>query len=285
MNMILHGMGRVDGPSPIDVKDALTADPGTRWSVVLANPPFGTKSSVKMIGEDGKTSKDNLEIVRDDFWVTTSNKQINFVQHIKTILDINGRAAIVLPDNVLFEGGAGETIRRELLKRCNVHTLLRLPTGIFYAQGVKANVLFFERKEASEKPWTKDLWIYDLRTNQHFTLKENTLKRSDLDDFVACYFGRDASPQASAKGTKPGRLGETSLPSRHHRVETERFKSFSYYELIKRDKVNLDIFWLKDDALEDSANLPAPGIIAADIVADLEAALEQFAAIEEDLKA
>jgi type I restriction enzyme M protein len=163
---------------------------------------------------------------------------------------------------VLFEGGAGETIRRELLKQADVHTLLRLPTGIFYAQGVKANVLFFDRKPAQERPWTEKLWIYDLRTNKHFTLKENTLKRSDLDDFVACY-----NPK-----------------NRHKRTERERFKSFSYEELLKRDKVNLDIFWLKDEALEDSANLPAPEIIAQEIRDDLEAALEQFDTIADDLK-
>ncbi len=152
-----------------------------------------------------------------------------------------------------------------------MHTLLRLPTGIFCAQGVKANVLFFDRKPAQEKPWTQKLWIYDLRTNLHFTLKESTLKRSDLDDFVACYFG--------------GAGGDASAPrNRHDRRESERFKSFTYEELTKRGKVNLDIFWLKDDALEESANLPAPEIIAANITADLEAALEQFATIAEDLK-
>ena len=182
--------------------------------------------------------------------------------------------------NVLFEGGAGETIRRELLKQADVHTLLRLPTGIFYAQGVKANVLFFDRKPAQEKPWTEKLWIYDLRTNKHFTLKENTLKRSDLDEFVACYFGRAALPR------RQGSEAEQQLrpTSRHQRTESERFKAFAYDELLKRDKVNLDIFWLKDEALEDSANLPAPEVIATDITADLEAALEQFATIAEDLK-
>ena len=164
-------------------------------------------------------------------------------------------------DNV-FEGGARETIRRELLKQGEVHTLLRLPTGIFYAQGVKANALFFDRKPAREKPWTEALWIYDLRTNLHFTLKENPLKRSDLDDFVACY-----NPK-----------------NRHVRNETERFKSFSYAGLLKRDKLNLDIFWLKDESLEESANLPAPEIIAAEIAEDLEAALEQFSTIADDLK-
>src|SRR5450759_423451 len=112
-----------------------------------------------------------MSYLREDFWATTSNKQLNFLQHVRSLLKINGRAAVVLPDNVLFEGGAGETIRKRLLHDCDVHTLLRLPTGIFYAQGVKANVLFFDRKAASEKPWTRTLWIYDLRTNQHFTLK------------------------------------------------------------------------------------------------------------------
>jgi type I restriction enzyme M protein len=262
MNLLLHGIGgESEEDLPVVTKDALAGKHG-EYEIVLANPPFGKKSSVTIVNEAGESSKESLIINRDDFWASTSNKQLNFLQHIFTILKQHGRAAVVLPDNVLFEGGAGETIRRELLKQADVHTLLRLPTGIFYAQGVKANVLFFDRKPAQEKPWTQKLWIYDLRTNLHFTLKENTLKRSDLDDFVACY-----NPK-----------------SRHQRKESERFKSFTYEELTKRDKVNLDIFWLKDEALEESANLPAPEIIAADITADLEAALEQFATIAEDLK-
>ena len=171
---------------PVVTKDALAGKHG-EYEIVLANPPFGKKSSVTIVNEAGESSKESLIINRDDFWASTSNKQLNFLQHIFTILKQHGRAAVVLPDNVLFEGGAGETIRRELLKQADVHTLLRLPTGIFYAQGVKANVLFFDRKPAQEKPWTQKLWIYDLRTNMHFTLKENTLKRSDRDDFVACY--------------------------------------------------------------------------------------------------
>ncbi len=177
---------------PVVTKDALAGKHG-EYEIVLANPPFGKKSSVTIVNEAGEQSKESLIINRDDFWASTSNKQLNFLQHIFTILKQHGRAAVVLPDNVLFEGGAGETIRRELLKQADVHTLLRLPTGIFYAQGVKANVLFFDRKPAQEKPWTQKLWIYDLRTNQHFTLKENTLKRSDLDDFVNCYFGSSRS--------------------------------------------------------------------------------------------
>ncbi len=261
MNLMLHGIGGdSDEDLPVVTKDALAGKHG-EYDIVLANPPFGKKSSVTIVNDAGETSKESLVINRDDFWASTSNKQLNFLQHIFTILKQHGRTAVVLPDNVLFEGGAGETVRRELLKQADVHTLLRLPTGIFYAQGVKANVLFFDRKPAQEKPWTQKLWIYDLRTNMHFTLKENTLKRSDLDDFVACY----------------------NRSNRNERKESERFKSFDYDELTKRDKLNLDIFWLKDDALEESANLPAPEIIAADIAADLEAALEQFATIAEDL--
>jgi type I restriction enzyme M protein len=263
MNLLLHGIGgESDEDLPVVTKDAL-ADKHGEYDIVLANPPFGKKSSVTIVNDAGETSRESLVINRIDFWASTSNKQLNFLQHIFTILKQHGRAAVVLPDNVLFEGGAGETVRRELLKQADVHTLLRLPTGIFYAQGVKANVLFFEKKPAREQPWTEKLWIYDLRTNMHFTLKENTLQRSDLDDFVACY----------------------NRKNRNDRKETERFKSFTYDELTKRDKLNLDILWLKDDALEESANLPAPEIIAADIMADLAAALEQFSAISEDLNA
>src|SRR2546427_6224192 len=262
MNLLLHGIASEDSDEvPIQVKDALAGKHGEH-EMVLTNPPFGKKSSVTIVNEAGEEDRQSLVVHRDDFWASTSNKQLNFLQHVFTILKQHGRAAIVVPDNVLFEGGAGETVRRELLKQADVHTLLRLPTGIFYAQGVKANVLFFDRKPAAEKPWTEKLWIYDLRTNKHFTLKENPLKRSDLDDFVACY-----NPK-----------------TRHERKESERFKSFSYEELTKRDKLNLDIFWLKNESLEDSANLPDPDIIAAEIVEDLQAALAQFAEIATDLK-
>jgi len=171
MNLYLHGIGGDE--SPISVKDSLAGHPGQYFEMVLTNPPFGKKSSVTVVNEQGEQEKESLVVVRDDFWASTSNKQLNFLQHVYTILKMHGRAAIVVPDNVLFEGGAGETVRRKLLHECDVHTLLRLPTGIFYSQGVKANVLFFDRKPASEKPWTKALWIYDLRTNKHFTLKEN----------------------------------------------------------------------------------------------------------------
>jgi type I restriction enzyme M protein len=255
MNLLLHGIGDPAGDSLIDVRDALIADPGQRWSVVLSNPPFGRKSSLAMVGSDGLEVREDREIERQDFVVTTSNKQLNFLQHIATILDINGRAAVVLPDNVLFEGGAGETLRRKLLRDFDLHTMLRLPKGIFYAQGVKANVLFFDKKPAAERPWTDRLWIYDLRTNQHFTLKQNPLRRQHLDDFVECY--------------APGR-------PRSERRESERFRPFTYDELLARDKVNLDITWLRDDSLEDTDNLPEPHVIAREIIEDLTAALVEL---------
>lgn len=260
MNLFLHGIGGDE--SPIEVKDSLVSDPGDRFDIVLTNPPFGKKSSITIVNSEGKADKESLVYERQDFWATTSNKQLNFLQHVKTITKINGKVAIVAPDNVLFEGGAGETVRKKLLAECDVHTLLRLPTGIFYAQGVKANVLFFDRKPASEKPWTEKLWIYDLRTNIHFTLKTNTLRYEDLQDFIKCYHPEN----------------------RRDRKEAERFKAFSFDELMQRDKVSLDIFWLKDESLEDSENLPPPDVLARDIAENLESALEQFSGIYEDLK-
>jgi len=270
MNLYLHGIGTDasrDARSPIYVADSLASDPGERFDIILTNPPFGKKSSVTYINDEGEARREAQTIVRDDFWTSTSNKQLNFVQHIKTLLQINGRAAVVVPDNVLFEGGAGETVRRKLLHECDVHTLLRLPTGIFYAQGVKANVLFFDRKPASETPWTRELWIYDLRTNQNFTLKERPLARNDLDEFIACY-----RPE-----------------NRHDRTATwspddpnGRWRMYTYDELVARDKANLDIFWLRDDSLEDSANLPLPDVLAVEIMEDLEAALDQFRLIAEE---
>jgi type I restriction enzyme M protein len=270
MNLILHGIGPSGGEAepPVVTGDSLASDPGTKFDVVLTNPPFGKKSSVLVVNEEGEQEKQALTTVREDFWTSTSNKQLNFVQHVKTLLRINGRAAVVVPDNVLFEGGAGETVRRKLLHECDVHTLLRLPTGIFYAQGVKANLLFFDRKPASETPWTKTLWIYDLRTNMHFTLKTNPLKRSDIDDFVRCF-----NPE-NRHDRKPTYTPETP---------NGRWRLYTYEELLQRDKVSLDIFWLKDESLEDAENLPDPDVIAAEIAEDLRAALEQFEEIQADL--
>jgi len=270
MNLLLHGIGPMDGERelPVRTDDSLRQDPGERYDLVLTNPPFGRKSSVRVINAEGEEERQDLTVVRDDFWASTSNKQLNFLQHVHTLLKVNGRAAVVVPDNVLFEGGAGETIRRRLLQQCDVHTLLRLPTGIFYAQGVKANVLSFDKKPGREQPWTTKLWIYDLRTNKHFTLKTNPLQRKDLDEFVELY-----NPE-----------------NRHDRKPTwseenpeGRWRAYTYEELIQRDKANLDIFWLRDEALEESANLPDPEVIAAEIVEDLRAALEEFEEIQAEL--
>ena len=269
MNLLLHGIGPTAGEQvdpAVKVDDALRADPGERFDMVLTNPPFGRKSSVRMVTPEGDEEREELTIVRDDFWVTTSNKQLAFVQHVKTLLRINGRAAVVVPDNVLFEGGAGETVRRKLLHECDVHTLLRLPTGIFYAQGVKANVLFFDRRAASDKAATKKLWIYDLRTNQHFTLKTNPLARKDLDEFVACY--------------QPANRYERKATWSERKSPTGRWRAYDVEELLARDKAPLDVFWLKDEALEASANLPAPHVIVGEIVEDLRAALEAFEGLE-----
>ena len=256
MNLYLHGIG--NGGSPVHQGDALAADLGERFDVVLTNPPFGKKSSYKVVGEDGSVSTERENYEREDFKFTTSNKQFNFLQHIMTIMEQNGRAGVVLPDNVLFEAGrAGEGIRKRLLEQFNFHTLLRLPTGIWYSPGVKANVLFFDKKPAAKEPWTKELWVYDYRTNVHKTLKTKLLGDADLEDFVKCY---------------------------KDRKETERFKRFSYKELIARDKLNLDLSWLKDDSLEDIDSLPAPDVLAAEIVENLEAALEQFRVVAKELE-
>jgi type I restriction enzyme M protein len=268
MNLYLRGIGEESRESPIRVADSLAAHPGLYFDMVLTNPPFGKKSSVTFVTDEGEVRRESQNIVRDDFWVSTSNKQLNFVQHVRSILQQHGRAAVVVPDNVLFEGGAGEVLRRRLLNECDVHTLLRLPTGVFYAQGVKANVLFFDRKPASETPWTKQVWIYDLRTNQNFTLKTRTLVRSDLDEFVACYNPANRNErQATWSEANP----------------QGRWRVYNYDELMARDKANLDIFWLRDESLEDSANLPEPDVLAREIMEELQAALGQFSGIVEEL--
>jgi len=263
MNVYLHGIGG-DEVVVHTGHDSLAAPWSREYSVVLANPPFGKKQSLLFVNEEGDTEKEDQVVVREDFWTSTSNKQLNFVQHICTLLKIDGRAAVVVPDNVLFEGGAGEKVRRNLLEKCRVHTLLRLPTGIWYSPGVKANVIFFEKKEGRAEAWTDTLWVYDLRTNQHFTLKQKPIQRSDFDEFVACF--------------KPGRT--------HEREETwseanpeGRWRRYPDDELLKRDKLSLDLFWIKDKSLTDTDSLPAPAVIAEEIADDLEAALEQFTKI------
>jgi type I restriction enzyme M protein len=260
MNLYLHGIGTNGGQSPIRVGDSLIADPKIRFDIVLTNPPFGKKSSISFVKNASEAKRENESVVRTDFWASTSNKQLNFLQHIKTVLnEENGKAAVIVPDNVLFEGGAGEMIRRNLLREFDVHTLLRLPTGIFYAHGVKANVLFFDRKSANNQSQTSNLWIYDLRTNQDFTLKQKPLTRSNLDEFVDCFQSADRSRRAATWST-------TNLRG--------RWRSYTYNELLARDKASLDLFWLRDETLEDTTNLPALDVLVAEIIVDLRAALE-----------
>lgn len=275
MNLYLHGIGHDIGRgglhsdrSPIHVDDALANKPSDTFDMVLTNPPFGKKSSVTYITEEGEVKREAQTVVRDDFWTSTSNKQLNFVQHVHKLLKQQGKAAVVVPDNVLFEGGAGETVRRKLLQESDLHTILRLPTGIFYAQGVKANVLFFDRKPGREKPWTDTIWFYDYRTNIHHTLKQNPLTRTDLAEFITCF--------------NPANRHERQ-PTWSEATPDGRWRAYTLDDILARDKVNLDIFWLRDESLEDTDNLPDPDIIAVEIVEELEAALEQFRLIAEDL--
>ena len=261
MNMFLHNIGDMVGEVPISSTDALISAGSARYDYVLTNPPFGKKSSMTFTNEEDEQEMESLVYSRQDFWATTSNKQLNFLQHIHTILKVGGQAAVVVPDNVLFEGGAGEMVRKKLLETTNLHTILRLPTGIFYAQGVKANVLFFDVLPASKEPWTREVWFFDYRTNVHHTLKKSPLKVSDLQEFAKCY---------DRGGV--GRREETWSPENPE----GRWRKFSYEEIIARDKTNLDIFWLRDKSLADLDNLPDPEELAGEIIENLEAGLSGF---------
>ena len=268
MNLYLHNIGDIYKQAPVTLGDALLTDTGYRVDYVLTNPPFGKKSSITFTNEDGEQEDEDLVYNRQDFWTTSSNKQLNFLQHINTILKATGKAAVVLPDNVLFEGGAGEIIRKKLLDTTDLHTILRLPTGIFYKPGVKANVLFFDKRLASPERQTKEIWIYDFRTNVHFTLKQHPMTDADLQDFIKCY----------------------NPSNRHERTETwsesnpeGRFRKFSVEEILERDKTSLDIFWIKDKSLADLDNLPSPDELAGDIIENLQSALDSFKELQAQL--
>lgn len=270
MNLFLHNIGDIDSDNFISPNDSLITDSGTRYDYILANPPFGKKSSMTFTNAEGEQEKEDLTYNRQDFWVTTSNKQLNFVQHIRTMLKTTGQAAVVLPDNVLFEGGVGETVRKKLLETTNLHTILRLPTGIFYANGVKANVLFFDGKPSSKEPWTKEVWVYDYRTNIHHTLKKNPLKLEDLRDFITLYQAENIHKRTETYHSETNPEG--------------RWRKFTYDEIIARDKTSLDITWLKDKSLADLDNLPDPDVLAVDIIENIEAGLESFRAVLSGLK-
>ena len=268
MNLYLHNIGDIYGNVPITLGDALLTDPGYRVDYVLTNPPFGKKSALTFTNEEGEQEEEDLVYNRQDFWTTSSNKQLNFVQHINTILKATGKAAVVVPDNVLFEGGAGEIVRKKLLETTDLHTILRLPTGIFYKPGVKANVIFFDKRPASAEMQTKEVWIYDFRTNIHFTLKQHPMTDADLVDFIQCY-----NPE-----------------NRHDRTETwseenpdGRFRRFDVKDILERDKTSLDLFWIKDKSLADLDSLPAPDELAADIIENLQSALESFQELQAQL--
>ena len=221
MNLYLHGIGT--DRSPILCQDSLEKAPDTLVDVILANPPFGTRPA------------GSVDIDRNDFYVETKNNQLNFLQHIMLMLKNTGRAAVVLPDNVLFEGGAGETIRKELLKNFNLHTILRLPTGIFYAQGVKANVLFFQKGTP-----TKNVWYYDYRTGIKHTLATKPMRRNHLDDFVTCYHAEDISQRKETYSEEN---------------PNGRWRKYPVSELLKRDKTSLDISWIKQTDDDDDLSL------------------------------
>lgn len=259
MNLFLHGIGTDHSHPVISIFDSLEskAEP---VDMVLTNPPFGKKSSFTIIGADGKSHTDKISYKREDFWATTSNKQLNFVQHVYSMLKETGRAAVVVPDNVLFEGGAGEKIRRALLQQCEVHTLLRLPTGIWYSPGVKANVLFFDKKPLEKTPATKDLWVYDLRSERTFSLRQNPIGPADLTDFIHCYRADD----------------------RAGRKETAQFRRFTYAEIIARDKANLDLQWQQETA--NAAQGETPQALMKEILKDLEEAMREFAAAESEIQ-
>ena len=241
--------------------DNCVADAGKRFDDVLANPPFGEKSSMTFTNEEGEQEKD-VTYNRQDFWASASNEQLNFVQHVRTMLKTTGRAAVVVPDNVLFEGGAGDTIRRKLLENTDLHTILRLPTGVFYAQGVKANVIFFDNREASLDPWTKKVWYYDYRTNVDQTLKKKPMRYEHLSVFIECYNPRN-------RHRRKATWDEQDAPD-------GRWRSYGYEELTARDKTSLDVFWLKDNSLVDLENLPEPDEFAEQIIENLEAGLDSF---------
>ena len=261
MNLYLHGIGpsAESGSPPIVVEDSLLTSPVRTFDLVLTNPPFGKKSSLQFRTED--SDETTAYTLRKDFWAVTTNKQLNFLQHVGSLLTPGGRAAVVLPDNVLFERGTGETIRRRLFETFNVHTLLRLPTGLFYAQGIKANVLFFDRPKAKEEPSAKRLWVYDLRTDMHFTLKTKRLQTSDLTEFIECFSpGAENDRRSTWTPRKP----------------TGRWRSYSYDELGCRTEFNLDLTWLTSADSHSTISILPPDELARSIASDLRSALSEI---------
>ena len=257
MNLMLHGLSSDPKAAGIWYGDTLSPagqalPPAT---LILTNPPFGTKKGGGLP-------------TRDDFTYPTSNKLFCFLQHIYRGLEPSGRAAVVMPDNVLFEGNVGKSIRADLMEKCNLHTILRLPTGIFYAQGVKTNVLFFTRG-AKDVGNTKEVWVYDLRANMPQYGKRTLLTREHFAEFEAA-FGSDP-----LGGTK-------ALAKRKDTGESGRFRRFTREWIAERGD-NLDISWLKDDSDGSNDELPEPAVLAREAMTELEGALEELRAILAEL--
>jgi type I restriction enzyme M protein len=257
MNLMLHGLDSDPQAAGIRYGDTLSPEGEAlpKPTLILTNPPFGTKTGGGLP-------------TRTDFTFPTSNKQFCFLQHVYRALKPGGRAAIVLPDNVLFEGNVGKQIRADLMDKCNLHTVLRLPTGIFYAQGVKTNVLFFTRGE-KDKGNTKEVWVYDLRANMAQFGKRTLLTREHFADFEAA-FGKD--PLGSPK----------SLAKRNDTGEEGRFRKFSREWIAERGE-NLDIAWLKDESDGTNDELPEPAVLARRAMTELEGAFEEIRAILAEL--
>ena len=257
MNLYLHGIGADAQASPIRVDDSLAADPGDRFDMVLTNPPFGKKSSVTYITETGETKREAQTVVRDDFWTSTSNKQLNFVQHVMSILKPGGRAAVVVPDNVLFADQAGEVFKI-LTEDCDLHTVLRLPNGTFtpYSPGTKTNVIFFTKGFRTEK-----VWIYDARTNvPGITKKDRPLTPQYFAEFELCY---GKNPEGHSKRDP-------------RQAKEDRWRSFSINEVKARDFKIDSLKWLKDESLNDGDELPEPEELAAEAISELQSAIEDL---------
>ena len=259
MNLYLHNIGDIYGSVPVTLGDALLTDPGYRVDYVLTNPPFGKKSSITFTNEEGEQEEEDLVYNRTDFWTTSSNKQLNFVQHINTLLNARGKAAVVVPDNVLFADGDGEKIRVDLMDKCNLHTVLRLPTGIFYAQGVKTNVLFFTRG-CTDMDNTKEVWFYDLRTNMPSFGKTTPLKSEHFADFKAAFESED-------------RLA----------VQDERWSVFTREEIAAKGN-SLDLGLIRDGSVLDYNDLPDPADSAEEAVAQLEEAVDLLNSVVRELR-
>lgn len=262
MNLLLHGIsGEKNDDLPIAVADSLRTPPSEKVEVVLTNPPFGVKSSITYTTTEkrGSRSADELTLARPDFWVETANKQLNFLQHIVALLKPGGRAAVVLPDNVLFEVGVAASIRRRLMQTCDVHTILRLPTGLFYAQGVKANVLFFDKLRRGAAP-AGTCWVYDLRSDNRFSLKARPLQSSDLIDFVQRYRPSDRDRRSTT-------------------ANTERWRAFAQESILKSEGCRLDLQWMAEQTERPTASLARLDDIAKQIADDLHRALGHISRI------